>query len=298
MKVLLTGGTGFIGKELCHSLLAKNHHLTVFSRKPDKVAALCGDSVKAISQLQQLTTADSFDAIINLAGEGIADARWSKSRKRQLLDSRIDTTKQLIAYIKRAQNKPEILISGSAVGYYGNSGSKILNEQSLPHQEFSHHLCSLWESAALEAERFSVRTCIVRTGLVIGNDGGFIKRILLPFKLGLGGPIADGSQWMSWVHLTDFIGIIDKLLNSGTLQGVFNASAPEPVTNAVFTKTLAQVVNRPAFIPAPALLLKILLGEMAELLISGQRVLPTRLEKAGFEFKFKSLTSALTDVLK
>ena len=175
--------------------------------------------------------------------------------------------------------------------------SKILNEQSQPHEDFSHHLCALWESAASEAEKLSVRTCIVRTGLVIGNDGGFIERMLLPFKYGLAGPIADGNQWMSWIHRNDYIAIIFKLLDSDTLQGVFNATAPNPVTNAEFTKTLAQILNKPAFIPVPALLLKILLGEMAELLISGQRVLPARLEKAGFKFKFKSLTSALTDVL-
>jgi len=297
MKILITGGTGFIGKTLCPFLLAKNHQLTVLSRRPKQVPALCGKSVNAISHIEHLTASDSFHAIINLAGEGIADARWSKARKQKLLNSRINTTKQLIAYINRADIKPEVLISGSAVGYYGNSGSKILNEQSLPHEEFSHHLCALWESAAIKAEKLSVRTCIVRTGLVIGNDGGFVKRMLLPFKLGLGGPIADGQQWMSWIHRSDYIAIINKLLNSATLQGVFNATAPEPVTNAEFTKTLAQVLKKPAFIPAPALLVKILLGEMAELLISGQRVLPARLEKAGFEFKFTSLTHALNDTL-
>ena len=297
MKILMTGGTGFIGKKLCHFLLGKNHQLTVLSRHPEKVSSLCGESVTAIRSLEQLTASDSFDAIINLAGEGIADARWSKTRKQKLLDSRINTTKQLISYIESADNKPGVLISGSAVGYYGNSGSKRLNEESQPHDDFSHQLCAQWESVALEAEKSGVRVCIVRTGLVIGNDGGFLKRMLLPFKLGLGGPIGDGNQWMSWIHSTDFIAIIDKLLKSTTLRGVFNATAPEPVTNSEFSKTLGQVLNRPAFIPIPALVLKILLGEMAELLLGGQRALPTRIEQTGFEFKFKTLSKALDDVL-
>lgn len=297
MKILVTGGTGFIGKKLCQFLLSKNHELTVLSRSPGKVASLCGDSVNAIDDIAQLTASTSFDAIINLAGEGIADKRWSKKRKQQLLDSRINTTEQLVAYIKKTDKKPSVFISASAIGYYGNSGAKILNEASHPHEEFAHHLCLLWESAAFEAQDLGVRTCIVRTGLVIGDDGGFLQRMILPFKLGLGGPIADGSQWMSWIHRNDYIAIIDKLLTSTTLQGVFNATAPNPVTNAEFSKTLGQVLNRPAFIPVPALLLKLLLGEMADLLIGGQRVLPARIEQAGYKFKFNTLAEALKDVL-
>ncbi len=297
MKIFITGGTGFIGKKLCHFLLDNNHHLTVLTRTPEKVSTLCGESVESIQNIEQLNASDSFDAIINLAGEGILDARWSEIRKQQLLNSRIDTTKQLIAYIKRAHSKPKVLISGSAVGYYGNRGSIKLNEQSQPHHDFSHELCALWESAAFEAEKFGVRTCIVRTGLVIGNDGGFLKRMLPSFKLCLGGPMGDGNQWMSWIHRADFIAIIERLLKSTSLHGIYNATAPEPATNAEFSKTLGQVLNRPAFIRIPAFVLKILLGEMAELLLGGQRVLPERLEQAGFEFKFKTLKQALSDVI-
>jgi len=298
MKILITGGTGFIGRALCRFLLKKNHHLTVLSRRtPQKVSALCGKTVESIKNLGQLTTSDSFDAIINLAGEGIADARWSQSRKHQLLDSRIKTTRQLINYIKHANHKPKVLISGSATGYYGNSGSTLLTEESLPHEEFSHHLCALWESTAFEAEKFGIRTCIIRTGIVMGDNGGFLKRMLPPFKLGLGGPMGSGKQWMSWIHRTDLIAIIDKLLESATLQGVFNASAPEPVTNSEFSKTLGQVLHRPTFIPIPEFVLKILFGEMSILLLGGQRVIPKQLDKAGFVFKFDSLRKALTDVI-
>ena len=297
MKILITGGTGFIGKKLCRFLLDQDHELTILSRKPKKVHLLCGERVQAISSIEQLTISDSFDAIINLAGEGIADSRWTEKRKQVLLNSRVNTTRQLIAYIERAKKRPEVLISGSAVGYYGNRGSRILNERSEPHEDFSHELCEKWESTAIEAENFDVRVCVIRTGLVIGNDGGFLKRMLPVFKLGLGGPMGDGQQWMSWIHRTDFIAIIDKLLESKVMQGIFNATAPEPVSNAEFSQALGNVLNRPTFIPVPAFVLKTLLGEMSELLLGGQRVLPERIEQAGFKFQFKTLEQALKDVL-
>jgi len=297
MKILVTGGTGFIGKTLCGFLLDKNHQLTVLSRRPNQVASLCGESVQAIHKLDQLTSSDTYDAIINLAGEGVADARWNAARKQVLLDSRINTTRQLIAFIESADKKPEVLISGSAVGFYGNRGDIKVNEESLGHVEFAHQLCAEWEVAALEAEKSGVRVCIIRTGLVIGDNGGFLKRMLLPFKLGLGGRLGDGQQWMSWIHRNDYIAILDKLLEIRVLHGVFNATAPEPVTNAEFSQTLGRVLNRPAFLPVPAIVLKMLLGEMSELLLGGQRVLPEHIEKAGFEFKFKTLEQALTDVL-
>ncbi|MCF6250602.1 MAG: TIGR01777 family oxidoreductase [Methylococcaceae bacterium] len=297
MKILITGGTGFIGKKLCHFLLDKGHKLTVLSRTPGKVPTLCGESVQAINSIEQLTASDSFDAIINLAGEGIADARWSKARKRILLDSRINTTKQLIRYIERAETQPEVLISSSAIGYYGNRGAKKVNEEAVGHEEFSHYLCAKWEATALEAEQWNVRVCIIRTGLVIGDDGGFLKRMLLPFKMGLGGPMGDGKQWISWIHRTDFIAIIDKLLELKVLHGIFNVTAPEPVTNMEFSQTLGEILNRPTFLPVPALVLKILLGEMSALLLGGQRVIPERIEKTGYEFKFQTLEHALRDVL-
>jgi len=271
--------------------------LTVLSRTPERVSTLCGQSVKSIKNIEQLAASDSFDAIINLAGAGIADSRWSDQRKQLLIDSRINTTKQLITYIKQSDIKPKVLISGSAIGYFGNRGSAILNEDSLPHEDFSHHLCTLWESTALEADKLGVRTCIIRTGLVIGDDGGFLKRMLLPFKLGLGGPFGTGVQWMSWIHRNDLIAIINKLLDADTLHGIFNATSPEPVTNKEFSQTLAQVLHRPAFIAIPALVLKVLLGEMSTLVLGGQRVIPARLQKSGFEFKFKSLSQALNDVI-
>lgn len=297
MKILITGGTGFIGKALCHSLITKKHELTVLSRNPDKVKSLCGESVKAINNIDELTSSDTFNVIINSAGEGIADARWTAKRKQVLLDSRIKTTNQLVDFIKKADNKPEVFISSSAIGYYGNQGAVELTEDSKPREDFSHVLCSKWEDAAQEAKSTGIRVCIIRIGLVIGHDGGFLKRMLPPFKFGLGGRMGDGQQWMSWIHRTDYIAIVHKLIETTALHGVFNGTAPKPVTNAELSKTLGKALNRPAILPVPAFVLKILLGGMAELLLGGQRVMPVRIEQAGFEFTFKTLEQALNDVL-
>jgi uncharacterized protein (TIGR01777 family) len=298
MNILLTGGTGFIGAKLCHALSADGHELTVLSRSPGKVPALCGDSVKGVARLDELGPDTHFDAVINLAGEGIADARWNERRKRQLLDSRAGVTRQLIGYMERVDRKPEVLISGSAVGYYGDRGDQPLDENAAAHDEFAHRLCAEWEQTALQAEVYGVRVCIIRTGLVIGSGGGFLKRLLPVFKLGLGGRLGSGTQWMSWIHRDDYIAVVKLLLSSPGLRGVFNGTAPNPVTNAQFTRCLAQALDRPALLPVPAAVLKLLLGEMSALLLGGQRVLPVRLQQAHFAFKFTTLDEALHDVLR
>ncbi len=297
MNILITGGTGFIGTALCAVLLNSGHHLTVFSRRPEQVPELCGQPVLAVRRLHDLTTEDQFDAIVNLAGEGIADARWTAARKKKLLDSRIATTEQLVAYIQRARNKPKVLISGSAVGFYGNQDDTLLDENSPPHDDFAHRLCAQWEQAAKLAEASGVRVCIIRTGLVIGANGGFLKRMLPAFRIGLGGVLGSGRQWMSWIHRQDLLAIITLLLNDENLQGVFNGTAPTPVTNSEFTRCLARLLHRPALLPVPAPVLKIMLGEMSELLLGGQRAVPRRLLEMSFPFRFATLESALRDVL-
>ena len=297
MKILITGGTGFIGRILCHRLLDLDHELIVLSRRPEQVSKLCGDAVAAISNLDDLPTDESIDAIINLSGEGIADARWTRRRKQKLLDSRIDITEQLIAYVAKAKHKLSIMISGSAVGYYGNNYDTEHDEITDNPDDFAQQLCKKWEAAAEPVKDHGVRLCILRTGLVIGKDGGFVKRMLLPFKLGLGGRLGDGNQWMSWIHKDDLIAIIEMLLTSPDLEGNFNATAPEPVTNAEFSLCLAKNLNRPAIFPVPAIVLKLLLGEMSELLLGGQKVSPENLMEQNFRFQFESLDSALKAVL-
>jgi len=298
MNILISGGTGFIGSALCNLLVSSGHSVTVLSRKPDKVSTFCGAQVKAIKTLESLPVNSQIDVIINLAGAPIADARWTLKRKKLLLSSRINTTRQIIDFISRLTTKPKVLISSSAVGYYGDRGDTILDEESGFHDDFAHNLCAQWEHAASEASDHGVRVCLLRIGLVIGEEGGFLKRMILPFKFGLGGRLGDGQQWMSWIHRQDLINMIEMLINTDHLKGVFNGTAPNPVTNSNFTKTLANCLNRFAIIPAPAFVLKLALGEMSVLLLGGQRVIPKRFLDEGFSFQYETLESALKDVVK
>ena len=297
MKILITGGTGFIGRTLCHRLLDSGHELIVLSRRPEQVTKLCGESVTAVSDLEDLSAEESINAIINLSGEGIADRLWTKKRKQKLLDSRINITRQLISYVASGRRKPAVMISGSAVGYYGKNGESEADETPDNPDDFAQQLCKQWEAAAEAVKQHGVRLCILRTGLVIGRDGGFVKRMLLPFKLGLGGRLGDGQQWMSWIHKEDLITIIETLLSTAELEGIFNATAPQPVTNAEFSACLAKNLHRPAIFPVPAVVLKLLLGEMSGLLLGGQKVLPERLVEQEFPFQYESLDSALKAIL-
>lgn len=295
--ILITGGTGFLGSALAFDLLNSQQSVVVFSRQADTVARVFGDQVQAITHIDQLPDAGRFKAIINLAGAGIFDQRWSESRKAVLRESRINLTKQLVDWIMQSKQKPEVLISGSAIGVYGDHGDEILDENTLAVSDFSQQLCADWESAALMAHSGGVRVCLIRTGLVLGQGGGLLKRMLLPFRFGLGGKLGNGQQWMSWIHLQDWLAIVKLMLEDAGMQGAYNATAPSPVTNQAFSAGLAEVLNRPMLLPMPAFLLRLLLGEMADLLLGSQRVLPQRLLKQGFQFKFSQLDPALRNLL-
>ncbi|TAN69299.1 MAG: TIGR01777 family protein [Methylobacter sp.] len=297
MNILITGGTGFIGRVLTKSLIEQGHTVTVLSRSQDNIAKLCGPEVNALGSLTQLNAGDCYQVIINLAGAPIVDARWSEDRKQLIRASRIGLTEHLISCIARMDVKPELLISGSAIGYYGNQGDTVLTEQATPYEDFSQQLCADWEAAAKQAEQYGVRVCLIRTGLVVGNGGGFLQRMLPPFRLGLGGRLGDGRQWMSWIHRQDWINIALTMMADSTMQGAYNATAPNPVTNAEFTQILAQCLKRPALLPIPAWLLKLLLGEMSQLVLGGQRVLPERLLAQGFKFQYDDLAAALNEAL-
>ena len=293
MHILVTGGTGFIGTALCPALLADGHQLTLLTRRPQKVFAAYQNRVRAIRRLEDLPTDAPVDAVINLAGEGIADRPWSSQRKAQLHASRVNLTEELVGWMRRTEQRPKVLISGSAVGWYGDQGDKILEEGAEAHEEYMHSLCEDWEQAARGAERIKVRLCIVRTGLVIGRSGGLLKRMLPIFGLGLGGRFGRGEQWMSWIALSDYVDIIRFLLEQENLAGIFNATAPKPVTNAEFTSTLARLMKRPAFLLIPDGVLKFAMGEMSTLLLTGQRVLPSRLLEQRFYFNYRVLEDAL-----
>lgn len=293
MRILITGGTGFIGSALTLNLLKNNHDITVITRRPEFARSLFGPSVKTISRISELTTRSEFDAVINLAGEGLADRPWTAKRKQELVASRVTLTQELVSWVKRSEQRPHVFISGSAVGWYGDQDDRMLEEDSSFKSDFLHTLCRDWEAATKPLERMKVRTCIVRTGIVLGRSGGMLKKILPIFGFGLGGRIGSGEQWVSWISLKDYIQIIQFLLDNPQLNGVFNGTAPRPVTNNELTRLLAKSVNRPAVIPVPAPVLKLVMGEMAGILLSGQRVLPSRLLSAGFQFEHKLISDVL-----
>ena len=297
MHILLTGGTGLIGRGLCAYWHEQGHRLTVWSREPAKVAHLCGASVRGIARLEDLD-GEQLDAVVNLAGAPIADRPWSRKRKALLWASRVELTEQLLAWLERREQRPAVLLSGSAVGWYGDGGDQPLREDMQPlGNDFAAQLCGAWEQAALGAQSLGMRVVLLRTGLVLAREGGLLGRLRLPFRLGLGGRLGDGLQWMPWIHIADQIALIDFLLQQPDAEGPYNACAPLPVRNAEFTKALGQVLSRPTWLPAPAFALRAGLGEMAELLLGGQRAVPSRLLDAGFSFRFTHLDVALADLL-
>jgi hypothetical protein len=237
--------------------------------------------------------------VINLAGEGIGDRRWTDAVKQQLRDSRLLTTASLVEYFKRANQKPAVFISGSAIGVYGLHSDEKLDEQASGDDSFSSRLCRDWEAQAAEAEALGIRCCYLRTGVVLGKNGGALSKMLPPFKMALGGPMGSGQQWMSWVHMDDLVNAIVYALETPSINGPINGTAPNPVTNKAFSKALGSALNRPAVIPMPAFVLKLMMGEMAEeLLLSGQRVVPAKLTRSGFEFKYPQLDDALRDIIQ
>ncbi|WP_136255897.1 TIGR01777 family oxidoreductase [Onishia niordana] len=299
MRILVTGGTGFVGRPLCRRLVEAGHELLVVSRDPAKARDLLpadtavADSVMAFAESQP-------EAIINLAGESIAGKRWSDEQKRRLVDSRVDITRALVnlcGQLAEAGAAPKVMISGSAMGYYGDQGDTRVSEDTPPHDEFAHRLCEQWEREAQAAEAHGVRVVRVRTGLVLEKNGGTLAKMLTPFKLGLGGPFGSGRQFMPWIHRDDMVALLEFLLEREDLSGPFNASAPHPVTNAEFTSTLAKHLHRPAFMAVPSFVLKAGLGEMANLLLTGADMRPVRLEDAGFSFAYPTLDQALTAIL-
>lgn len=307
MDILITGGTGFIGTALTTALTAadeqgRRHRITVLTRQPEKLLARRAELVRlgvleAVRHWDELSRERRFDAVINLAGEGIADRPWTTARKRQLHASRITLTESLADWIRLARHKPAVLISGSAVGWYGSQDDTVLEEGDAPHDEYVHQLCAEWEQAALAVEPLGVRVCLLRTGVVIGPGGGFLRRLLPVFTLGLGGALGHGNQYLSWVSLTDVVQIIQFLLADPAQRGVFNVTGPRPVSNNEFTATLGGLLRRPAFLRVPASVIRLAMGEMSTLLLDGQRVVPSRLLAARYRFTHPTLESALRAAL-
>ncbi|MEN3112935.1 TIGR01777 family oxidoreductase [Uliginosibacterium paludis] len=300
MNILITGGTGLLGRSLCKALRNRGHQLWVLSRRPERVKALCGADTGVLASLRDYSADQHFDAIINLAGAPIIDLPWSNSRKATLRRSRIGLTDALVSAIARAHSKPKLLLSGSAVGVYGDAGERPCPDTvKFPLQDdFGSRLCADWEAAASKASGSGVRVCHLRTGLVLAPEGGLLARMKWPFRLGLGGALGQGSQWMSWIHIDDWVAAVCFLLDTPGLEGPFNLTAPEPVRNADFSTSLASTFGRRACLPQPAWLLKAALGQRAYLLLGGQNAPPERLIQAGFRFAQPALDAALANACR
>jgi uncharacterized protein (TIGR01777 family) len=298
MNYLITGGTGLIGQALIKSLSEKDNEITVLTRNIKAANLVLKDDVRFIDELL-LTDIENIDIVINLAGEPIADKRWSVQQKNKICDSRWDLTEKIAHLISIADNPPSLFISGSAIGIYGRQDNTPINEgYSRYHKEFTYDVCSKWEQIALDASSNETRVVILRTGIVLDKKSGALAKMLLPFKLGIGGKIGNGEQFMSWIHLQDMVSAILHIIDIKTLNGPINITSPNAVTNKKFSKTLSTVLSRPCLFVTPSPLLKLIFGEMADLLLFGQNVTPEKLINSGFRFKHAELEHALKDLLK
>ncbi len=294
MNILITGGRGFIGRALSRELGGAGHNVVVTTRRR---AFSANELTWNPPELIPPDTLSGFDAVVNLAGEPVAPGRWTGERKKRILSSRIDTTRALVQSMQQAEKRPGVLVSASAVGYYGPRNDEYVSEETPPGSGFLADVCVKWEAEALRAEALNVRVVTVRIGAVLGAEGGALPRMILPFKLFLGGPIGSGRQWFSWIHIDDVAGIIRFALENNPVSGPVNATAPTPVTNRDFSSALGRALHRPSCLPVPGFMVRLIFGEMGEMLLTGQRVLPAGALKAGYRFKYADLHDALKAIL-
>jgi uncharacterized protein (TIGR01777 family) len=297
MNYLITGGTGMIGRALIERLSKEDAFITVLTRSIKKAENLLGNHIKLIDTLS-INEIEKADVILNLAGEAIADKRWSAKQKKRICQSRWGVTQQLVDLIRLAKNPPRVFISGSAIGIYGRQQNNPINEeydQFTP--EFTHDVCATWEKIALTATT-KTRVAIVRTGIVLNKEGGALAKMIPPFKLGLGGKISGGEQMMSWIHIDDMVAALLHIQESELLDGVINLTAPQSVSNNDFSQALAAQLKRPCLFTTPAWLLKLLFGQMADLLLFGQNVVPKKLVDSGFSFTYSNIKQALMHLLQ
>ena len=303
-KIIINGATGFVGSNLSRELLKNNYSIIALTRNPEKVKSIFCDRVTPIlfDATAINNSADQFEnahAVINLAGQNISSGRWTAAKKEMILSSRLDSVNNLVSVIKHLNNKPEVFIQASAIGYYGDREDEKLTENSSPGSGFLADVIQKLEKACKTVENTGVRSVILRIGVVLGKDGGALPKMILPYRLFAGGHVGKGIQWFSWIHLEDLIDTVRFFLNDQNLSGIFNLTSPNPVTMKEFSKILGKVISRPSWLPVPGFVLKLIYGEMArETLLSGSRVLPEKLLNAGFEFKFPDTEKALEDILK
>lgn len=302
MKILLAGCTGFVGLPLIERLKEERHQLVVLSRHPQKYQSLGEEGVQVLGWDGRFVRPDEpalegVDAVINLSGAGIADKRWTPARKKEILQSRLLSTQAMVEWIKSRENKPQVFVNASAIGFYGPVADGDVTESTGPGESFLADTCKKWEEAAKAAEDLNVRTIRLRIGIVLEKGGGAMDKMVPPFKFFAGGPLGSGKQMMSWIHRRDLVEIILFCLKQETLSGAVNATAPEPVSMKVFCQLLGKELKRPSWAPVPGFALKLLLGEMADMLLTGQSVIPEKVLQEGFNFEYATLQSALADIL-
>jgi uncharacterized protein (TIGR01777 family) len=295
MRVTVTGATGLIGRRLVGELLQRGDEVTVLSRNPERAAAELGVRAEAWNPVEQAAPAGALagrDAVVHLAGERV-DQRWSDGARERIRSSRVDGTRNLVAGLRGAEPRPAALVCASAVGYYGAHGDERVPESTPPGDDFLAKTCVGWEREAQGAGEVGARVVTVRTGIVLDRAGGALKAMLTPFRLGVGGPVAGGRQYMPWIHAEDLAGIYLAALDGEEWRGPVNATAPEPVTNREFSKALGRALHRPAVVPVPALALRLALGEMSQIVTEGQRAVPERTQQLGYTFRHPDLEEAL-----
>lgn len=307
MRVVVAGGTGLIGRHLVEGLAADGHEVVVLSRNPDRYLNQMPDTV-VMERWDGATVGkwgkhvDGAYGIVNFAGENLAGEsllpkRWTEEKKRRIRESRVKAGKALVEAIKEVKDKPNVLLQPSAIGYYGPSGDEIITESSHPGEDFLALVCIEWEATTAEVESMGLRRIITRTGLILTTEGGPLSRLLPFFRFYVGGYFGDGKQWWSWIHLEDEIRAIRLLLDNETANGPYNLTAPRPVTNREFGKTLGKVMGKPSIMPVPGFALNLMVGEVATVVLDGQRVVPRKLQELGFTFRFQELEPALQDLL-
>jgi uncharacterized protein (TIGR01777 family) len=302
VRILITGATGFIGAHLVRRLLGEGHAVVALTRNVQAarrvLPAGCECRAWKPAASPEAAVLQGADAVVHLAGAGIADQRWTPARKQAIRESRVAGTGALVRALAAvpAAARPATLIAASAIGYYGDRGDEQLDEAAGPGSDFLAEVCEAWEHEAGAAEELGVRVAIIRIGVVLGRDGGALQKMLLPFRLGLGGRLGSGRQWMSWIHVDDLVGLFAYAIEHAEVCGVLNGVAPAPVTNAEFTAALGRALRRPAVLPVPALGLRLALGEMSTMLLAGQRVVPRAAQRFGFEFRYPKIEPALADL--
>ncbi|MFN8458917.1 MAG: TIGR01777 family oxidoreductase [Anaerolineae bacterium] len=303
MQIVITGGTGTIGRRLVLHLIEGGHVIKVVSRQPYKPANLPAQIIFASWDGRSATgwgqLVEGADAVVNLAGAGIADARWTDERKKEIQNSRVEAGHAVVEAIESASAKPKMLIQASAVGYYGvHNDDTVITEDSGPGSDFLAQTCQAWEASTGAVEALGVRRVVIRTGVVLDMQGGALPKMVMPFRFFAGGPIGSGEQWFPWIHYYDEVEAIRFLIENETAAGPVNLTAPNPLRNRDFAKLIGQVMERPAFAPAPAFIFKTIFGEMSTVLLDGQQAVPKRLQQWGYQFKFSTAKAALKDILK